>query len=207
MSDAKPTAPHPPGAEPPAGDPSMEDILASIRRILSDDEAEPPAVPPSDEPHEAKPTPSRRDAALDVLALDAGMIVDEPPHRLAAPAEPSPIIPPQPALPAPPSVPTPPPQPVMEPIMERHPDPEPTPRHDLVAPEAAAAAASSVGALLRTLGAGREQTQVHRGGPTIEDIVREEIRPLLKQWLDDQLPTMVERLVRAEIERVVGRAG
>ena len=32
------------------------------------------------------------------------------------------------------------------------------------------------------------------------------MRPLLKQWLDAHLPPMVERLVRAEIERVVGRA-
>ena len=75
----------------------------------------------------------------------------------------------------------------------------------LVAPEAAAAAASSVGALLRSVVAGREQVAVHRGGPTIEDLVREEIRPLLKQWLDVNLPPLVERLVRAEMERVVGR--
>ena len=47
---------------------------------------------------------------------------------------------------------------------------------------------------------------MHRGGPTIEDLVREEIRPLLKEWLDAHLPPLVERLVRAEIERVVGRA-
>ena len=74
----------------------------------------------------------------------------------------------------------------------------------LVAPEAAAAAASSVGSLVRTLA---ERTmQVHSGGPTIEDIVREELRPLLKAWLDANLPPLVERLVRVEIERVVGRA-
>ena len=36
--------------------------------------------------------------------------------------------------------------------------------------------------------------------------MRDELRPLLKEWLDDNLPPMVERLVRAEIERVVGRA-
>ena len=47
--------------------------------------------------------------------------------------------------------------------------------------------------------------QVHSGGPTIEDIVREELRPLLKAWLDTNLPPLVERLVRVEIERVVGR--
>ena len=75
----------------------------------------------------------------------------------------------------------------------------------LVAPEAAAAAASSVGDLIRTLAADRT-TQVHAGGPTLEDLVRSELRPLMKEWLDVHLPPMVERLVRAEIERVVGRA-
>ena len=97
--------------------------------------------------------------------------------------------------PAPPTPPSPPPVTVVG------------PGHDpgaLVAPEAAAAAASSVGALMRTL-ASERNAAVHRGGPTIEDLVREEIRPLLKQWLDAHLPPLVERLVRAEIERVVGR--
>jgi cell pole-organizing protein PopZ len=46
---------------------------------------------------------------------------------------------------------------------------------------------------------------VYRGGPTIEDLVRAEIRPVLKSWLDNYLPEIVERLVRMEIERVAGR--
>jgi len=37
---------------------------------------------------------------------------------------------------------------------------------------------------------------------TLEDLVKEMLRPMLKAWLDDNLPTMVERIVRAEIERV-----
>jgi hypothetical protein len=37
---------------------------------------------------------------------------------------------------------------------------------------------------------------------TLEDLVREMLAPLLKTWLDDNLPGLVERLVRAEIERV-----
>ncbi len=37
---------------------------------------------------------------------------------------------------------------------------------------------------------------------TLEDLVKEMLRPMLKSWLDDNLPGMVERLVRAEIERV-----
>ena len=78
------------------------------------------------------------------------------------------------------------------------------PQDDLVAPAAAAAAATAVGALMRTL-ANERSTATHRGGPTIEDLVRDEMRPLLKSWLDQHLAPMVERLVRAEIERVVTR--
>ena len=75
----------------------------------------------------------------------------------------------------------------------------------LVAPEAAAAAAISVDNLVRTLATERSML-VTSAGPTIEDIVRQEMRPLLKAWLDVNLPPMVERLVRTEIERVIGRA-
>ena len=149
----------------------MEDILASIRRILSEDEA--PAAdgtPPA-------PTP----AGEGVLVLDPAMMVPEP----ASPETP----PTPPAAEPPPTMTAPPPDPASPP--------------NLVAPEAAAAAASSVGSLVRHLAA--RSTQVHSGGPTIEDIVREEIRPLLKSWLDANLPPIVERLVRTEIERVVGR--
>jgi cell pole-organizing protein PopZ len=76
---------------------------------------------------------------------------------------------------------------------------------DLITPAAAAAAAASVGSLLRAVSSERG-AQVYRSGPSIEDVVREEIRPILKDWLDTHLPPLVERLVRAEIERVVNRA-
>ena len=184
-----------PGASPTpaqggAADPSMEDILASIRRILSEDESEQPAA--------AQPGAAAAPAS-DVLALDSSMLVDEPP----APAPPPRIEP---------SAPSPPPPRVIEVLPPPPPSPPPPVMESRVAddsllgPEAAAAAASSMGSLLRTLVSERQQVAVYRGGPTIEDIVREELRPLLKQWLDSNLPPMVERLVRAEIERVVGRA-
>jgi cell pole-organizing protein PopZ len=80
--------------------------------------------------------------------------------------------------------------------------PEPT---SLVAPEAAAATTATVSTLLRTL-AEQQALGVHRGGPTLEDIVREEIRPLLKAWLDHNLPPLVERVVSSEIQRLIGRA-
>jgi hypothetical protein len=52
------------------------------------------------------------------------------------------------------------------------------------------------------------QTVLVQNARTLEDLVREMLRPMLKSWLDDNLPSMVERLVRAEIERVSrGRMG
>jgi len=51
------------------------------------------------------------------------------------------------------------------------------------------------------------QTVLVQNARTLEDLVREMLRPMLKSWLDDNLPGMVERMVRAEIERVSrGRA-
>ncbi|MCW3475754.1 DUF2497 domain-containing protein [Limobrevibacterium gyesilva] len=187
MSASHPPQSGGPAASPAAGaaDPSMEDILASIRRILSEDD---PAAPLAGGQTPAPQDGSHRPVAGDVLALDASMIVgDERPTIAGPPPAAATSAAETPADPAP------------------APSAAPTPAA-LVAPEAAAAAAASVGALLRTLIAEREQIAVHRGGPTIEDLVREEIRPLLKQWLDTNLPVLVERLVRTEIERVVGRA-
>ena len=170
------------GGTPPgvASDQSMEDILASIRRILNEDEvAAAPVAPPavaSDEP----------------LLLTEEMLVPVPGDPAAS----------EPAIVAPAAAPPPEPAPVAvpAPVEVAAPGPE-----GLLAPAVAAAAAASVSQLLRAVSTERG-AMVHRGGPSIEDVVREELRPLLKDWLDQYLPAMVERLVRAEIERVVGRA-
>jgi hypothetical protein len=45
-------------------------------------------------------------------------------------------------------------------------------------------------------------TVLEQNARTLEDLVREMLRPMLKAWIDDNLPGLVERLVRAEIERV-----
>ena len=182
-------------APPPAGgqDQSMDDILASIRRILNEAEAAavatesaeatPPAVPVAEEP-EASP----------------------PPRAPAPEFAPPPIAPPPPAARFAPEpldltsdmLVTPPNQAASAPRMGMD------DVSGLIAPAAAAAAAASVGSLLRAVSSERG-SQVYRGGPSIEDVVREEIRPILKDWLDHHLPPLVERLVRAEIERVVNR--
>lgn len=73
-------------------------------------------------------------------------------------------------------------------------------RGSLISQEASNAVDSAFNALA--------QTVLAQNARTLEDLVREMLRPMLKTWLDDNLPGMVERLVRAEIERVSrGRAG
>ncbi len=144
----------------------MEDILASIRRILNEDE----------QPGAAADAPAPAAAAdhEGVFMLNEAMLV--PP-----PAEPAPPPPPEPpARPVPPAAAT-----------------------GLLDPGSAAAAKSAMGTLLRTLSSERT-AQVSRSGVTIEDLVREELRPLLKLWLDQHLPPLVERVVRQEIERLTG---
>ena len=46
------------------------------------------------------------------------------------------------------------------------------------------------------------QTVLSNNARTLEDLVKEMLRPMLKAWLDDNLPKLVEKIVRAEIERV-----
>ncbi len=215
------------------GDPSMEDILASIRRILSEDETLAEKTGPENAaPEQPAPPPH------EVFNLDESMLVAAPKHdaahRAPAPASPaaSPAAnPPPPELPAQPvaqAAPTPTPTPTPTPPPPApHPDadtpgesavqppqatPDPggaphaaAPIAPLVAQAAGDAASASMGALMRTL-AHERQVSLYRGGPTLEDMVREEMRPILKDWLDTNLPAMVERVVRAEIERVTQRA-
>ena len=157
----------------------MEDILASIRSILND---EAPAAP-TDAPAAEQDMAAATAGPEDVFVLDQSMLIEEGakmvPERTPAA---DPHEPPAPVRPAAQAV-------------QAEADSE-----KLLAPAAAAAASASMGALVRVLD--QQQTPVYRGGPTLEDMVRDEIRPLVKSWLDEHLPPMVERMVRAEIARV-----
>jgi uncharacterized protein len=193
----------PPAATPDGADPSMEDILASIRRILNEEEVPAEAAAPAEAP-----------ADDDVLVLDESMMVSAGEHsrdgletdpELERPApKPVPKIDELTAAHVEPSAIE------LEPSAaaasnQTHPVEAPAKLPDLMAPETASAATALVGSLIRSLSAG-SATKVYSGGPTLEDLVRAELRPLLKEWLDTNLPPLVERLVRTEIERVVGRA-
>ena len=197
-----------------AQEPSMEEILASIRRIIADDDPAKPAAaarpaappprdpdPPSPPPRPAAPPPEEKLAQQDV---DAMMAAPPPPEeekedvlelteQMAAPAE------------EPPSFQTidgqsdvvftdpPPPQPELMPRPAEGPHQPPVDR-GLMSASTPAAVDSAFNALA--------QTVLVQNARTLEDLVREMLRPMLKSWLDDNLPGMVERIVRAEIERV-----
>lgn len=198
----------------------MEDILASIRKILNEDDAGKAPDGTLAESHPAPETPHGEMHADDVLVLDESMMVPEEPAAsqpfpaLQAPDEGVPAVM---ALPAPGPVALPPGRALPELVPPAPAASEPAPpvpmpppaittplATPLVGAAAAGAASGSVEMLLRTL-ARERTTATHRGGPTIEDLVREEMRPLLREWLDTHLPPLVERLVRTEIERVVNR--
>ena len=171
-----------------AHEPSMEEILASIRRIIADDQAAKPAEAPVSEPEDvldlaevAEPVirprvvaPEPEPAMIDFDAIDF-----DDPTPLAREPEP---------LPEPPAPPSPPRQPVLQ---STRPDPEPD---ALVSPATDASVSGAFNLLAHTV--------LTQNARTLEDLVKEMLRPMLKSWLDDNLPAVVERLVRAEIERV-----
>jgi uncharacterized protein len=205
-----------------AQEPSMEEILASIRRIIADDDATKTVQKP-DEAVQPPPAPSRPAAPA------------RPPSHVPNPApSPAPRIP-DPILTAEPEAdvgpadgsvadqsadildltesmasavqPAPPAGPFRtidgnfdvsyEEAAERPAAPQ-RPMGELSAQLLSSATSAAVDSAFNTLA----QTVLVQNARTLEDLVREMLRPLLKAWLDDNLPAVVERMVRAEIERV-----
>lgn len=226
-------------------EPSMEDILASIRRILSEEEAEekpaepapapaaaapPPPPPPAPEP-EPEPVSMPQDdidsmfespppappplaepepeAEEDVLELTEDMVFGDPEP------EPEPEFEPGPAFDA----------------SEFDPEPEPEPMpvitaasrvvsdidndmrfsaHEdegepLLSDRASNRGTSLLSDLAREI-VRQRSIGIGNGIITLEDMVRELLRPVLKEWLDENLPYMIERIVKKEIEKMVNRA-
>lgn len=193
-------------AQPKANEPSMEEILASIRRIIADDEK--PAAPPEEAAPEPvalapapEPEPEPELIEDDVLDLGAeAERIDEPPAPVAAAqADDIDFVEPQAAAPQPEPEP-PQPRAFVPPPIEPQPASameQPAPVMDmtaLISDQTGAAVQNAFGALANTV--------LSNNARTLEDLVKEMLKPMLKTWLDDNLPAMVERLVRAEIERV-----
>ena len=188
----------------------MEEILASIRRIIADDQEapkaptpRPAAVPPPSVAAAPPPPPAPEPAPVEEDVLELAEVAQ--PVKLSRPllAEDPPEIdfreieedtgPEETAVeefaPHPPE-----PAPV---LAAAPPRPEPAwsdPADALLSETSHAAVGQAFNQLAHTV--------LSSNARTLEDLVREMLRPMLKNWLDDNLPTMVERLVRAEIERV-----
>jgi cell pole-organizing protein PopZ len=207
-----------------AQEPSMEEILASIRRIIADDDTAKPAaatsapqpaprpvampprtpVPPSPPPRPAAPPSTQNLAQHDVDAMMAAPAEDnedvlELTEQMAAPPGEAPSF--QTIDGQSDVVFTDPPAAQQEAALRSAEEPlrQPLPQvgisdRSLMSPSTSAAVDSAFNALA--------QTVLVQNARTLEDLVREMLRPLLKSWLDDNLPSMVERIVKAEIERV-----
>jgi cell pole-organizing protein PopZ len=248
-------------------EPSMEEILASIRRIIADDEAKPPAAEKPASPAAAPAKPEKPTAAAP--AAKARVMNDIPPSAIPAAQAAAKVTPP--VKPAPPPVAPPSAAPAPAPVVSNSQDdidallsgldeatsaaeirpplldgevfdltdemalPDPPqasfhkiePEDDLEFAETAAASAvrrqpafepppfespaaspqqqilsrSTVSAVESAFNS-LANTVLSNNARTLEDLVKEMLRPMLKSWLDDNLPGLVERIVKAEIERV-----
>jgi cell pole-organizing protein PopZ len=208
-----------------AKEPSMEEILASIRRIIADDDAakapkaEPKTAdvtaPPPPNAAAARPAPPAQPppAAAAIAAAAASPAVDldamlDDIEEVADAAAPDVLdLTESMAAPAPPTQGFRTIDAQSDIVFDDGPmDSEPRPtssqdarRSGLMSDATSAAVDSAFNALAQTV-------LVHNAR-TLEDLVREMLRPLLQTWLDDNLPNLVERLVRAEIERVARGRG
>ena len=192
-------------------EPTMEEILASIRRIISEDDA-----PATEEGAEEEVTASVVDEVpLPILEAEPA----EAPAEALAPAPEAEPEPEDEVLELTDRVeslgdldvytPASPPQAAVEPVVRAQglePKYEPLPPlaagEGLVSDPAANAAAAAFGHLSASMLMPKE-------GRTLEDVVRELLRPMLKQWLDEHLPNIVQESVRSEVERISrgGRVG
>ena len=184
-------------------EPSMEEILASIRRILTEEESERASAPaPAEEPDD------------DILVLDsAAMVPAAPAEQAGGPISSEPTLDSQGVAGQMPDggaqyIPV----SVVQPNQslstlnekENYMDDQVESPQGLVGDKLASEIATTVGSLVRSVSAERS-VGIGRPGVTIEDLVREEVKPVLKAWLDSHLPSLVERVVRAEIGRVIDR--
>ncbi|WP_106639068.1 DUF2497 domain-containing protein [Allosphingosinicella vermicomposti] len=126
-------------------DPSMEEILASIKKVIAEDV--PPPVPRN---RGGRAADAEDEGEDDVLELNQPVITGEP----------------------------------------------------MLSESAAQSSRQALAALSEV---SQQNPLAAAGEGPLEAVVREMLRPLLKQWLDERLPDMVEELVRREIARITGR--
>jgi len=153
----------------------MEEILASIRRIIAEDGDQPGAPQPAATDAGAVAQPAPEAKGEEILELTE-VVRDD--HAGQPPAS-------EPPKPAPSAA-----------AGDAH-----------LVSEAVAAASIAALAQIHHLGSQSEKRMsdipLGEGPTTIESMVREMLRPLLKEWLDSNLPHLVERVVQDEVSRLV----
>lgn len=165
----------------PDQEPSIEEILASIRQIISDDDEKPADAAPAPAP-EPEPEPEEEPApADDVLELTPAM-QEEPEEE----------------------------EDDIEIDLMDHEEPPAAPRApveeddtDILSEAARQATMASLAKLTGHMPISRTRGYE---GTTLEDIVRELLHPMLRDWMDSNVPKMVERLVQKELEKLARRA-
>jgi hypothetical protein len=228
-------------------EPSMEEILASIRRIISEDGdggegGDAAAAPKAGEAPAAEAGPAPEEALAAGLAPPASpspaavpkraLIADVDAPEIQAEDENDVLLLTEEAVDEPPPPPSmrdsplafeedePPPEPRREPeplTFEPEPEPEPVaePPHDAM-PDTASlvdrlisdrAAAASLAAMSELVSRSHREPNIEslpmgNASQTLEELTRELLRPILKAWLDENLPQIVERIVREEIGRL-----
>jgi len=209
-------------------EPSMEEILASIRRIISEDEpakedqAEaPPVEQDSDVEQESEDvlelTEIAEDSAEEVASIPQPVEEpeDEPEDELAAeeidfdaPVEPmaeeeidfdAPLAEPEDDLELREEAEIPEELPVMAapPVSVA-----PTIDYALIGEKPAGSTTGSLASLVAAVDRAEGGALLGDANRTIEDLVKEVMRPMIREWLDENLPGLVDRLVRREIERL-----
>ncbi len=154
-------------------EPSMEEILASIRRIISEDEEQPAAKPAARVEPVRAAEPAPRTAASAFRPPQPAPATIEPEQKFATEDV----------------------EMIRKNVAETLADDE----DGIVELTTAAAASKAFASLSQTV-------QVSDGqGRTLEDIVVEMLRPMIKDWLDANLPQIVEEKVEEEVQRVARR--
>ena len=204
----------------------MEEILASIRRIISEDDAPAETAPVAAAPAEVEPEPEVEQPAA---AESSPALMDETPAMQEPVASEEDVLELTDTYEAPaaesigdldvsPAEPEVDPFPV-EAVSESVFAPEPehpadtasvspsTPYDTLVGDSAAASAASAFAGLASSLKKSEPMELATPPGPTLDELARALLRPMLKEWLDANLPGIVEAQVRKEVERIARNAG
>lgn len=156
-------------------EPSMEEILSSIKRIIAEE-------------GEGARTPARKPQRTPVPIARTGPRADE----VLELSEPIPTL----------ERASPPPEPVRnaEPVRAEPAPAEAPCAEPIVSQEAAAASRGALDTLTRLI----VKPESPAADNTLEGLVREMLRPMLREWLDARLPEMVEAMVAREIERITG---